>query len=207
LDGTRFEALATVGDILNFNTGDPFHDNDEESVQDCPELEWERGNVEALAQGWLKAQLTEQKVEKIYIWLEEDPPRHFAELRGGGIARLLSSATRENCGLAIHYSYPSFHGTWIADGKIVDLGDRESVAGTVAFTSRTTSPSTLTPPCCNRRRASELLGARPAATSTLARRSGSPPAGSTTSATSSGVSRRWCTVRKRASAAAACSAP
>ena len=49
-----------------------------------------------------------------------DLARHFGELRGGGIARLLSAAERENCGIAIHYSYPSFHGTWITDGEIVD---------------------------------------------------------------------------------------
>ena len=81
LDGTSFEALATVGDILNFQAGDPFHDNDEESAsQGGPELEWDRENVEALTQGWLRARLTEQKVEKLYEWLEEDRPRHFAEL-------------------------------------------------------------------------------------------------------------------------------
>ncbi len=81
LDGTKFEALATVGDILNFQAGDPFHDNDEESAsQGGPELEWDRENVEALTQGWLRAQLTDQKVEKLYDWLEEDPPAHFAEL-------------------------------------------------------------------------------------------------------------------------------
>jgi len=45
---------------------------------------------------------------------------HFAELRSDGIARLLSTATRENCGIAIHYSYPSFHGTWATDGRIID---------------------------------------------------------------------------------------
>jgi len=49
-----------------------------------------------------------------------DLANHFAELRADGIARLLSTATRENCGIAIHYSYPSFHGTWATDGEIVD---------------------------------------------------------------------------------------
>jgi hypothetical protein len=81
LDGTRFEALATVGDILNFDTGDCFHDNDEEMVaQGGPELDWTRENVEAIAQGWLKAQATEEKVGKFYDWLQEDMPAHFAEL-------------------------------------------------------------------------------------------------------------------------------
>jgi len=81
LDGTRFEALATVGDIVNFDTGDCFHDNDEDAVsQGGPELEWTRENVEAMTQGWLKAQLIEEKVGKFYDWLEEDPPAHFAEL-------------------------------------------------------------------------------------------------------------------------------
>lgn len=49
-----------------------------------------------------------------------DLARHFGELRGDGIARLLSTAQRDHCGIAIHYSYPSFHGTWITDGEIVD---------------------------------------------------------------------------------------
>ncbi len=47
-----------------------------------------------------------------------DLAKHFAELRGGGIARLLGAADRDNCGIAIHYSYPSLHGTWISDGEI-----------------------------------------------------------------------------------------
>ena len=81
LDGTRFEALATVGDILNFDTGDCFHDNDEEAVaQGGPGLEWTRENVHDITQGWLKAQATEEKVGKFYHWLEEDPQTHFAEL-------------------------------------------------------------------------------------------------------------------------------
>ena len=65
----------------------------------------------------------------------------------------------------------------------------------------------FTPPCWSRRRASELLGDSPALTSTLTSWGGSALAGSATSATSSGVSRRWWTVRKCASAAAAASAP
>lgn len=81
LQGTRFEALATVSDILSFDTGDCFHDNDEEMVAQCgPELEWTRENVEDITQGWLKAQATEEKVGKFYHWLEEDPAAHFAEL-------------------------------------------------------------------------------------------------------------------------------
>jgi len=59
-----------------------------------------------------------------------DLARHFGELRGDGIARLLSTAERDNCGIAIHYSYPSVHGTWITDGAIVDQewGNRSSRA-------------------------------------------------------------------------------
>ena len=81
LDGTRFEALATVGDILNFETGDCFHDNDEESVsQGGADLEWTRENVEDITKDWLKAQVTEDKARNFYDWLEEDKPAHFAEL-------------------------------------------------------------------------------------------------------------------------------
>ena len=81
LNGTRFEALATVSDILNFDTGDCFHDNDEEAVsQGGPELEWTRENVETLTKQWLEAQVTEDKARNFYDWLEEDKPAHFAEL-------------------------------------------------------------------------------------------------------------------------------
>ena len=81
LRGTRFEALAAVSDILNFDTGDCFHDNDEEMIQQGgSELEWTRENVEAITKGWLKAQSIEEKVSAFYRWLEEDPKTHFAEL-------------------------------------------------------------------------------------------------------------------------------
>ena len=81
LDGTRFESLAIVGDILNFETGDCFHDNDEESVsQGGADLEWTRENVEVITKQWLKAQVTEDKARNFYHWLEEDKPAHFAEL-------------------------------------------------------------------------------------------------------------------------------
>ena len=42
----------------------------------------------------------------------------LGELQGGGIARLVSSATRDNMHIAVHYSYPSIHGTWIPDGHV-----------------------------------------------------------------------------------------
>jgi len=81
LKGTRFEALATVSDILNFDTGDCFHDNDEEMVaQGGPELDWTRENVEDITKSWLKAQDIEEKVGAFYRWLEEDTKTHFAEL-------------------------------------------------------------------------------------------------------------------------------
>lgn len=38
------------------------------------------------------------------------------EIRDGGVARLLRTAQRSNDGIAIHYSYPSIHGSWIVDG-------------------------------------------------------------------------------------------
>jgi len=79
--GTRFEALSDVSDILNFDCGDCFHDNDEEQVmQGGVDLEWTRENVDAIRQGWLKAQAIEEKVSAFYYWLEEDMPAHFAEL-------------------------------------------------------------------------------------------------------------------------------
>ncbi len=39
------------------------------------------------------------------------------EIRDGGVARLLRSAERANDGIAIHYSFPSIHGSWIVDGR------------------------------------------------------------------------------------------
>jgi len=40
----------------------------------------------------------------------------LGEIRDGGVARLLRSAERSNDGIAIHYSFPSIHGSWIVDG-------------------------------------------------------------------------------------------
>lgn len=40
------------------------------------------------------------------------------ELRDEGLALLLRGATRENCGIAVHYSLPSVRGQWITDGHI-----------------------------------------------------------------------------------------
>jgi hypothetical protein len=42
----------------------------------------------------------------------------FRELRGEGIGKLVGMGTPENNRIAIHYSYPSIHGSWIVDGKI-----------------------------------------------------------------------------------------
>lgn len=52
------------------------------------------------------------------------------ELRDDGLALLLRAATRENCGIAVHYSLPSVRGQWITDGHIqpheISNGDRTS---------------------------------------------------------------------------------
>lgn len=40
------------------------------------------------------------------------------EMRGEGIGKLVGLAMPDNHGIAIHYSYPSIHGTWIVDGEI-----------------------------------------------------------------------------------------
>jgi hypothetical protein len=42
----------------------------------------------------------------------------FGELRGAGIGKLIASGAPDNNRIAIHYSYPSIHGSWIVDGKI-----------------------------------------------------------------------------------------
>ena len=44
----------------------------------------------------------------------------FDELRGQGIGKLVGLAMPDNHGIAVHYSYPSIHGTWIVDGEVKD---------------------------------------------------------------------------------------
>ena len=52
------------------------------------------------------------------------------EVRDEGLALLLRGATRDNCGIAVHYSLPSVRGQWITDGHIepheISDGDRTS---------------------------------------------------------------------------------
>ena len=48
----------------------------------------------------------------------KDMERGFQEMRGEGIGKLVGLAVPDNHGIAIHYSYPSIHGTWILDGKV-----------------------------------------------------------------------------------------
>ncbi len=50
----------------------------------------------------------------------KDIAEGFRELRGEGIGKLVASGIPENNRIAIHYSYPSIHGSWIVDGKIED---------------------------------------------------------------------------------------
>ncbi|MBI3650762.1 MAG: beta-galactosidase trimerization domain-containing protein [Acidobacteria bacterium] len=54
-----------------------------------------------------------------------DLERAFKEVKDGGIARLLKTASRDNNGIAVHYSYPSIHAAWIVEGKIVEEVDEE----------------------------------------------------------------------------------
>ena len=49
----------------------------------------------------------------------QDIAEGFRELRGQGIGKLIASGAPDNSRIAIHYSYPSIHGSWIVDGKIV----------------------------------------------------------------------------------------
>jgi hypothetical protein len=42
----------------------------------------------------------------------------FEEMRGKGIGKLVGLGAPDNHGIAIHYSYPSIHGSWIVDGEI-----------------------------------------------------------------------------------------
>jgi hypothetical protein len=48
----------------------------------------------------------------------KDMEEGFRELRADGIGKLVGLATPENNGIAIHYSYPSFHAAWIVDGAM-----------------------------------------------------------------------------------------
>lgn len=47
-----------------------------------------------------------------------DMVKGFDELRGQGIGKLVGLAKPDNHGIAVHYSYPSIHGTWIVDGSV-----------------------------------------------------------------------------------------
>lgn len=49
-----------------------------------------------------------------------DMAEGFQEMRGEGIGKLVGLGTPDNHGIAIHYSYPSIHGAWIVDGKILE---------------------------------------------------------------------------------------
>jgi len=81
LDGTRFESVGVVADILHMLTGNCFFDEDQESIhQGCLDLEWTRENVEALTRAWLQAQVLNDKAFKLYEWIDENPPQRFAEL-------------------------------------------------------------------------------------------------------------------------------
>jgi hypothetical protein len=81
LDGTRFEGLAIVGDVLNFATDNCFYDNDEESVaQGGEDLEWTRKNVEFFTSEWLKSEDIDNKMGHFCGWLKEAPSAHFEEL-------------------------------------------------------------------------------------------------------------------------------
>jgi len=81
LDGTRFEAMALVSDILHMDAGNVFHDNNAESIYDgAPALEWDMENVSDITRGWLRAQAIEQKVAPFYDWLEQNPTQNLTEL-------------------------------------------------------------------------------------------------------------------------------
>lgn len=54
-----------------------------------------------------------------------DMKRAYDEVKEKGIARLLKTASRDNDGIALHYSYPSIHAAWIVEGKIVEEVDEE----------------------------------------------------------------------------------
>ena len=80
LDRTRFEAIATVGDILHYATGNCFYDNDQEQVyQGGSDLEWNRENVEVLKLAWIESEDIQEKLDKFYAWLEGDAQTHCAE--------------------------------------------------------------------------------------------------------------------------------
>jgi hypothetical protein len=78
LDGTRFAAAAEFADWLWSSTGTIFLDADDEV--EIYDAEWSREVVLALAEEWRAAAPIMDRVKALEGWLEEDPPRHFAEL-------------------------------------------------------------------------------------------------------------------------------
>jgi hypothetical protein len=57
-----------------------------------------------------------------------DMMQNFAEIRHGGIAKLLSGASWTPSEVVLFWSMPSIHGTWIQDGKIVEEDGAPSAA-------------------------------------------------------------------------------
>lgn len=57
----------------------------------------------------------------------QDIRKALAEIQGEGIARMIATARRDNNGIAIHYSYPSIHATWIPDGRVTRPDQNPSV--------------------------------------------------------------------------------
>lgn len=79
LAGTRFEGLAGWGAIWCHDTGLYFLDTTHEDAwNDC--IDWCRENVESLTEDWQRSEIIINRVNDLADWLEQDPPRHFAEL-------------------------------------------------------------------------------------------------------------------------------
>jgi hypothetical protein len=79
LDETPYKALALWSDIVWAETGNFFLDTNYDNYME-ELLDWDRETVEMLTQQWQQADVIEEEILNLVIWLEDDPPAHFGEL-------------------------------------------------------------------------------------------------------------------------------
>jgi len=80
LKDTPYEALANWGGIISHDTGNEFLDTDYEMLGYSTLPDWERIEVDHLTRQWQQAELINQGVTDLAVWLEGDPPARFKEL-------------------------------------------------------------------------------------------------------------------------------
>jgi hypothetical protein len=80
LDGTRFQSLATWGDLIHLNTGNDLLDTDEEMMSNSVLPEWTRENVAYFMRQWVEAQEIQQGPFAMADQFEKKPVAYFQEV-------------------------------------------------------------------------------------------------------------------------------